>query len=60
MNNHEKNFAIFAYNKIKTNIQFSKFWWNENIKIYKRLYDLKLYKKKKCGKNIIFQILESF
>ena len=37
MNNHEKNFAIFAYNKIKTNIQFSKFWWNENIKIYKRL-----------------------
>ena len=37
MNKHEKNFAIFAYNKIKTNIQFSKFWWNENIKIYKRL-----------------------
>ena len=37
MNKHEKNFAIFADKKIKTNIQFSKFWWNENIKIYKRL-----------------------
>ena len=37
MNKHEKNFAIFAYNKIKTNKQFSKFWWNENIKIYKGL-----------------------
>ena len=37
MNKHEKNFAIFAYNKIKTNKQFSKFWWNENIKIYKKL-----------------------
>jgi hypothetical protein len=38
MNKHEKkSFAILAYNKIKTNIQFSKFWWNENIKIYKGL-----------------------
>ena len=38
MNKHEKkSFAILAYINIKTNKQFSKFWWNENIKIYKRL-----------------------